>query len=159
MTSLSLPSPFQFSQSTTRRLGLFIWILAAILFVGLFLIDQYSDYQNSIVPCDGTWMIGEGECDWIQVSSTEEMVLQSWGLSLQHYAVASITISIITLIVYLTVGLVILWRMGTTRIGLLISMALVSMPYSIISGSAQWASIHPYLLYPGAVANTIGNIF
>ncbi len=159
MTSLSLPSPFQFSQSTTRRLGLFIWILAAILFVGLFLIDQYSDYHNMIVPCDGTWMIGEGECDWIQVSSTEEMVLQSWGLSLQHYAVASITISIITLIVYLTVGLVILWRMGTTRIGLLISMALVSMPYSIISGSAQWASIHPYLLYPGAVANTIGNIF
>ncbi len=158
MAHLSLSSPFQIPKSAILSIAITLWLLVAVLHIGLFIIDHYVDYFNMLAPCEGVWTIDGGDCDWIVLSTAEETVLQSWGLSLQHYAVSMITISMLTLTIYVGLGILILWRTGITWFGLLVSIALVNIPYAIVSGSARWETIHSFLIYPGMVANIIGNL-
>ena len=114
-----------------------------------------------LVPCDGVWTMNGGTCDWSQISSTEEAVLLNWGLSLQYYSVAIIVGSMITLMTYVSLGFLIVWRTGITRFGLIVSLALISIPFGSTSSATtpeQWTTIHPYFVYFAVLATVISFI-
>lgn len=158
MRSVSLPPAFSLTKPVARVSALTLWLVFAALYIGLFLIDHYVDYHEMLEPCDVEWRLGATTCNWIALSSAEEAALASVGLTLRHYAVAMIVGSMLMLTTYVTLALVILWRRGTTRIGLLVALCLVGIPYAMFSGSRIWSGIHPSLVFPGEIANALGNL-
>lgn len=157
MNSLSKTTIALESNPLARRVAVLIWIGVAALCVGLFFASLANDYSVIQSPCDGERAIVDG-CNYLAVSSTEEDVLASWGLTLQSYAIAMTLSLLIPLIVYVALGLLILWQQSANLLGLSVSLALVVIPFSIVAGTADWAEIRSYLFLPGLVAALLGNI-
>lgn len=157
MNSLSRTTIALESNPLARRVAVLIWIGVAALCVGLFFASLANDYSVIQSPCDGERAIVDG-CNYLAVSSTEEDVLASWGLTLQSYAIAMALSLLIPLIVYVALGLLILWQQSANLLGLSVSLALVVIPFSIVAGTADWAEIRSYLFLPGLVAALLGNI-
>jgi len=146
---------------TSRRfdrvswLALGVWVLVATLHVTLLGFDLVRDYQQILVPCEAPLGLFGG-CDQLALSAAEMDVLASWGLTLQHYAIFMLSWVVLGQLIYLTLGLLILWQQGMNRLGLTVSLALIVITFSMYSGSDEFGSIHPYLFIPGAVATILG---
>ena len=112
-----------------RWIALVIWVLIVLAHLILFLFDLNLDFSQMLVPCAGPG------CNFLAISSAEVAVLTSWGLTTRAYALAMITVPVVVLLVYWALGGLILWRQGSSRFGLAVSLALIVIPISIVSGS------------------------
>ena len=129
------------------------WLLIVLANLFLFALDLASDYADMLVPCVG--MLGSGgECNFLAVSSAEEAVLASWGLTLHFYATAMNVAAVILLLVYGALGGLILWRQGASWLGLTVSLALIALPIATVSGDNDWSGSGP-VLFSLAVAVAI----
>lgn len=155
MKSIPMTATPRQSYAIVRWLALVGWFFIALFFVVLFLVDLGTDYSQMQVPCTNVLGMGGG-CNFLAISAAEVAVLESWGLTLQSYAAVMIMTPVITLLVYLGLGFLILWQQRMSRIGLTVSLALIVMPFAILSASADWAAIHPNLFLPGMAASLLG---
>jgi len=140
-----------------RWLALLSWILVASLHVILLGFDLVRDYPRILTVCEGPLGMFGG-CDQLAVSAAEVAVLASWGMSLQHYAIYMLFLVVLGQLIYLSLGLLILWQQGMNRLGLTVSLALIVITFSMYSGGDEFGSIHPNLFVPGLVAGLIGPI-
>jgi tRNA A-37 threonylcarbamoyl transferase component Bud32 len=158
MKSLATTSATLQSNPFARWTALIIWIIVALLSVGLSFVDVAKDYSQIRYSCEGAWTL-DGGCNFLAISSTEAEVLTAWGLTLQSYAIAMTLSTLIPIIVYAALGLLILWQQKANLLGLTVSLALVIIPFITISGGGEdWAAINPHLFLPGVFASLIGNI-
>src|SRR5262245_83529 len=140
-----------------RWLALLSWILVASLHLTLLGFDLVRDYPRILTVCEGPLGMFGG-CDQLAVSAAEVAVLSSWGMSLQHYAIYMLSLVVLGQLIYLSLGLLILWQQGMNWLGLTVSLALIVITFSIYSGGDEFGSIHPALVIPGIVAGIIGPI-
>jgi signal transduction histidine kinase len=140
-----------------RWLALLSWILVASLHLTLLGFDLVRDYPRILTVCEGPLGMFGG-CDQLAVSAAEVAVLSSWGMSLQHYAIYMLSLVVLGQLIYLSLGLLILWQQGMNRLGLTVSLALIVITFSLYSGGEEFGSIHPNLFVPGLVAGLIGPI-
>ena len=75
-------------------------------------------------------------------------MLASWGMSLQHYAIYMLFLVVLGQLIYLSLGLLILWQQGINGLGLTVSLALIVITFSMYSGGDEFGSIHPSLSFP-----------
>jgi hypothetical protein len=87
-----------------RRIALVGWVQIVLAHLILFLFDLRVDYSQMLVPCAGA------NCSFLAISAKEVAVLTAWGLTTRAYALAMITVPVIVLLVYWTLGGLILWR-------------------------------------------------
>jgi len=113
--------------SSWRWIALASWVLLALAFLALFLIDLRLDYLQLLKPCQGA------DCNWMAITPAEVDVLASWGLSTRAYAAFMTGTAILTVAIYWLLGGLILVRLGTTRIGLAISLVFLAIPIALIS--------------------------
>lgn len=151
LTTPTRPGPF------LRWLALLSWILVASLHLTLLGFDLARDYPRILAVCEGPLGMFGG-CDQLAVSAAEVAVLSSWGMSLQHYAIYMLSLVVLGQLIYLSLGLLILWQQGMNRLGLTVSLALIVITFSMYSGGEEFGSIHPNLFVPGLVAGLIGPI-
>lgn len=140
-----------------RWLALLSWILVASLHLTLLGFDLARDYPRILAVCEGPLGMFGG-CDQLAVSAAEVAVLSSWGMSLQHYAIYMLSLVVLGQLIYLSLGLLILWQQGMNQLGLTVSLALIVIIFSMYSGGDEFGSIHPNLFVPGLVAGLIGPI-
>ncbi|MCB0163280.1 MAG: histidine kinase dimerization/phosphoacceptor domain-containing protein, partial [Anaerolineae bacterium] len=145
------------SRPFVRWLALLSWILVASLHITLLGFDLVRDYSHILTVCTGPLGMFGG-CDQLAVSAAEVAVLSSWGLSLQQYALYMLFWVVLGQLIYLSLGLLILWQQGMSKLGLTVSLALIVIPFSLYSGGDEFGSIHPLLFVPGLVAAFIGPI-
>jgi hypothetical protein len=146
-------STTQTQMSTAWRwIALAIWVLFALGFLALFLIDLRLDFSQVLVPCQGA------ECNWMALSPAEAAALESWGLSMQIYAVLMTGSAVITVVVYWILAGLILVRQGATRIGLAVSLVLLAIPIAVISDPANVYVSYPELIYPSVFLQSLGMI-
>ena len=157
MTSLNSVKTLSSSRSLSRWLALLSWILVASLHLTLLGFDLVRDYPRILTVCEGPLGMFGG-CDQLAVSAAEVAVLASWGMSLQHYAISMLFLVVLGQLIYLSLGLLILWQQGMNRLGLTVSLALIVITFSMYSGGDEFGSIHPNLFVPGLVAGLIGPI-
>ena len=128
-----------------RWMALALWALFALGFLALFLIDLRLDYNQILAPCQGV------ECNWMALLPAEAAALESWGLSMQIYAVLMTGMIVITVVVYWVLGGLILVRQGATRIGLAVSLVLLAIPIGVISDAVNVYVSYPGLIYPSII--------
>jgi hypothetical protein len=133
------------SRRTTRRLVFLAWSLFALANLALFLAGLRQDFNQMLVPCSG-----EG-CNFLSITGTEVAVLESWGLTTSSYALFMGAVMIIVLAVYWFLGGLVLWRLGATRVGLAVSLALIVLPVSTYVGSNNWSAGDPRLFGPAVL--------
>jgi uncharacterized membrane protein len=131
------------------------WVLIALLLTGLFWVDVVVDYSELQVPCAGEPGVF-ADCNFAAITPAEVAVLTSWGLTMQAYAMTMASGIIFTFLVYLALAGLILWRQGSSWLGLTVSLALVIIPFAINSGSRDFGAINPVLFWPGLVASILG---
>ena len=151
MSSAILPSLTGRPGSRLQRLAIFIWLLAALLPVTLLGIDILRDYYTILQPCAGALGMF-GDCDQLALSTAEIDVLASWGLTARHYALYMLAPVVLGQLIFLALGLLILWRQGITRLGLIVSLALAVIPFALYTSGEEFVSVHPALFVPGVIA-------
>ncbi len=119
-------------------------------YLAFFLIDLRQDYAQLLTPCSGI------ECNFLAISPAEVAVLKSWGLSTRFYAMVITGTAGFTVAVYWLLSGSILWRQARTRIGLGVSVTLLVLPVSAISGSADLTTSYPGLQIPAFFLSLLG---
>jgi hypothetical protein len=138
---------------TWRRIALLVWALFAPSYLAFFLLELWLDFIQVALPCQGSG------CNWLAISPAEVDVLEGWGLSTLAYAVIVSGATIFTVAVYWSLGGLILWRQGPTRIGLTISLALLVIPITAIYDPDNLYTSYPNLRIPSIFLSTLGSIF
>ncbi|MEZ4592995.1 MAG: hypothetical protein R3D55_17900 [Chloroflexota bacterium] len=116
--------------------------------------DIVRDYDQILEACTGTLGMF-GSCHQLALSAAEIAELHSRGLTVQQYAVYMLALVALAQIVFLILGLLILWRQGVNRLGLMVSLALIVIPYAMYTSGEEFGSIHPALFVPGVIAGFI----
>jgi hypothetical protein len=136
-----------------RRIALFGWVLIAAAKLVFFLLELRLDVIQIQSPCQGT------DCNYNAISPAEVAVLEAWGLSTLVYASIVTGMSFLNVAVYWLLGGLILWRQGTTPIGLAVSLSLLVIPITLITDPDNLYTTYPRLLIPSLALSTIGNVF
>ncbi|NKQ36871.1 MAG: hypothetical protein HF973_14830 [Chloroflexi bacterium] len=157
LKNAATPSTPTQTRPVVRWLALGGWMLVALANLLFFLFDLISDYSQMLVPCAGVLGMAGG-CNFLAISSEEVAVLSSWGLTLQNYAAVMLIPPVICLLAYWALGGLILWRQGTSRLGLTVSLALIVLPVSTISGSHDWSGNNPTLIFLAVTVAILGNV-
>ena len=97
-----------------------MWLLIALLSIGLFIIDGPSRYRQLLNTCLGS------ECAYLQLSPAEHLALQNLGFYPGVYATFNMTLSIVLVLVYVGVASLIFWRRSSERMALLAALWLVT---------------------------------
>ncbi len=156
MKNSQITTPSSQPSSVVRWIAFVSWILIMLANLLFFLFDISSDYSQMLVPCAGALGFSGG-CNFLAISPAEVAVLSSWGLTLQTYAFATLIPPVILLLVYWALGGLILWRQGLSWLGLTVSLALIVLPISTISGSNDWSANDPTLLFLAVAVEILGN--
>ena len=138
------------------RLALVGWVLIALLCVGLFWVDLFADYFELIVPCTEGIPGVFNDCNFAALTPAEVSVWTSWGFSLPAYALLVLSLPMFGFLVYVALSGLILWRQGQSWLGLMISLALIVIPYAMNAGSRIFGDLHPTLAWPAFFANFFG---
>jgi hypothetical protein len=138
---------------TWPRIALLVWALFALSYLAFFLLELWLDFIQVALPCQGSG------CNWLAISPAEVDVLEGWGLSTLAYAVIVTGATIFTVAVYWSLGGLILWRQGPTRIGLTVSLALLVIPLTAIYDPDNLYASYPNLRIPSIFLSTLGSIF
>jgi len=141
----------------SRRLMLAVWVLLALLPIGLFGVDVFIDYSEMLAPCEGVPGVF-ADCNFGAITPAEVSVLTSWGLTMRAYAITVTSGAIFAFLVYLALAGLILWRQGSSWLGLTVSLALIIIPFVMYSGSRDFGAINPDLFWPGVAASILGTV-
>ena len=123
------------------------WVIFALLAVGLFL-DGLPSYFAYLHIINTTFPGGP------QLSPGDVRALQAHGLSLDAYAWFHIGMALITLLVYLFVGVMLFWRKSDDHVALLASVTLVVFPLMLntpILGPVLWPLLTNIVSFLGIV--------
>ena len=137
--------------SLIRWSAILLWASVATLCIGLYLVSIGADYNDYATICDGVRGFNS-ECTLYNMASVEAEVLQSWGYSLQQYALYMTSIGILAPTIYFMLGFLVFWRLGITPIGLTVSLALIVFPFFVYASGRVWADMHPILSFLGVLA-------
>src|SRR4051812_30273482 len=96
------------------------WPVVAVLAVGLFIIGIPAEFALLHVPCPTV------TCPTGQLSPSGLRALEGLGLSLDSFAVYAVAMDVIFAAVCTAVSLLIFWRRSDDRMGLLVSLALLT---------------------------------
>ena len=140
--------------SVSHRLVLAVCVLVALLHIVLVGVDVVIEYSEMLAPCVG--VPGVADCNFATITPAEVSVLTSWGLTTRAYAVTVTSGAVFTFLVYLALAGLILWRQGSSWLGLTVSLALIVIPFSMYSASRDFGAINPILFWPGVVASILG---
>ncbi len=155
MKTTSISSPPSQLNPAIRWLALTIWVLIALLHTGLFFVDVVTDYAEVQVPCEGVPGVFD-DCNFAALTPAEVAVWTSWGLSMQAYAIALNSGAVFSLLVYLALAGLILWRQGSSWLGLTVSLGLIVIPFAMYSASRDFGAIDPILFWPGVITSFLG---
>ena len=97
-----------------------VWILVAALAVGLFVSGVPAEFTLMHVPCPTM------TCPTGQLSPSGLRALEGLGLSLDSFAAYAVAMDVIFASVCTAVALLIFWRRSDDRMGLLVSLALLT---------------------------------
>ncbi|HKV58786.1 MAG TPA: hypothetical protein VJO32_10915 [Ktedonobacteraceae bacterium] len=90
-----------------------------------------------------------------QLTLVDRHTLQTWGLSLDFYAVCMVGISLLFQVSYTTMGAILFWRRSDDRVALLASFALPMLPFGFASLTLQ--ALPPAWLWLIPTLMTLGN--
>lgn len=138
-----------------RCLALAFWILIAVFYQICYVIALSGDYSAMMIPCT-TGLGAGGECSFLAISPAEIEVLLSWGLTLQTYAIVVIAEASIALLGYFVLSCYMLWHTKASWLGLVMSFAVMSIPFATITVSIPWSTIPPVLFLLGLFAANLG---
>ena len=155
MKTSSISSPPSQLNPAIRWLALAIWLFIVLAHLILFAVDLAFDFSEMQVPCLGA-LGSAGACNFLAISPAEAAVLSSWGLTMRAYAWAMIIPPVILLLVYWLLGALILWRQGTSWLGLTVSLALITIPISLVSSDHDWSVSFPAMVLFGLVVSSVG---
>ena len=96
------------------------WILVAALALGLFLIGIPAEFTLLHVPCP------TATCPTGQLSLSDQHALKGLGLSVDFFAAYTVAMDILFAAVCTVVALLIFWRRSDDRMGLLVSLAMLT---------------------------------
>ncbi|MCA9897065.1 MAG: hypothetical protein KC433_02690 [Anaerolineales bacterium] len=77
---------------------------------------------------------------------------------MRAYALGWIVVGLLNLLIYCTLGGLILWRQSHSWLGVTVSLALITLPFFVWAGPRNWAAIHPLLFWPGLIAVIMGTV-
>jgi signal transduction histidine kinase len=126
-----------------------IWLLIAILSLGLFLASVPIHYQQLLDTCVGN------NCTYYQISPEEVLILQNMGFSLSGYAIYSITIAVISTLAFTGIALFIFWRQSNEWMSLLASLWLVTFGTNLLL-SLPVAEIQPIWRWSVVLVDYLG---
>jgi len=115
------------------------WILIAVLSCILFVISLPTFYTQTHSICTG------GACNGVQVSPEQAHALAVHGISLTSYAWYSVLVTILSTLIWVSVGWLIFWHKSDSWIALLISLQAVTQGAST---SIAALGSFPVLQYP-----------
>jgi hypothetical protein len=96
------------------------WIVVAVLAVGLFIVGIPAEFGLLQIPCPAV------RCPTGQLSPSGLHALEGLGLSLDSFAAYSVAMDVLFAAVCTVVALLIFWRRSDDRMGLLVSLALLT---------------------------------
>jgi hypothetical protein len=99
-----------------------VWIVLALLLLANFIASIPASYDQLRTMCTNPTF---AHCNIWQPTPGNMQALQQLGLSLDTYAVYTLTIDVIASLVFLMVGVVIFWRKSDEWMGLFVSLVLV----------------------------------
>lgn len=139
------------------RLALLGWVVIALLCMGLFWVDLIADYFEIIVPCTEGLPGVFNDCNFAALTPAEVSVWTSWGLSLQTYGIIALSGVVFTSLVYTALSGLILWQQRQSWLGLMVSLALIIIPFTMNAASRNFGALHPTLGWLGNLAYLVGN--
>lgn len=120
-------------------------------------VDLITDYFEIIVPCTEGVPGVFNDCNGAALTPAEVSVWTSWGLSLESYGVFTLSGATFTFLVYTVLAGLLLWQQRQSWLGLMISLALIVIPFAMFAGSRDFGAIHPNFGWPAVVAYIVGN--
>lgn len=157
MKNSAITSPSSQLQPVVRWFALAVWVLIVLTHLLLFVVDLALDFAEMQVPCVGA-LGSSGTCNFLAISSAEVAVLSSWGLTMRAYAWVMLAPPVILLLVYWLLGGLILWRQGMSRLGLTVSLALITFPIVMVASDHDWSTSFPALVFFGVTIGLVGSI-
>lgn len=108
------------------------WIVIVLPALGLFIsrIPPYFAALHLLHASDVHTFTG-------QLTRDDVSILQSWGLSLDFYAICMLVTSLLFQFSYATVGALLFWRKSDDRVALLVSFALMLFPFGFAELTLQ----------------------
>ena len=126
-------------QGRLLRVAQAAWIIIAVLACILFVISLPTFYTQTQSICTG------GACNGVQVSPEQAHALAAHGISLTSYAWYSVLVTILSTLIWVSVGWLIFWHKSDSWIALLISLQAVTQGAST---SIAALGNFPVLQYP-----------
>ena len=127
------------------------WIAVAALALGLFIIGIPAEFTLLHVPCPAL------RCSTGQLSPSGLHALEGLGLSPDSFAAYTVAMDILFAAVCVTVALLIFWRRSDDRMGLLVSLALLTFgTATFVSTMEALAARHPSWETPTSFLHFLG---
>jgi hypothetical protein len=118
------------SRGTWLRVAKVLWVILALVYLGLFIAAFPVGYAANLVVCEGD------ECLAASVTVEEIHALEDLGLSHEFYA-GFFTVAEVLLLTWAAVGVIIFLRRSDEWIGLLVSMALIALGINGLSDNVN----------------------
>jgi hypothetical protein len=125
-----------------HRLLLVLWLLAALAYLSVFVIDLFVSYELLAAPCAGP------DCHYQAIGNAEAAVLASWGLSVPFYALYMLGISVLPVALFSALAVVILVQLYPQPRAFLYSLMLIVIPVTAITSFDVVAAALPGLAGP-----------
>ena len=128
------------------------WILVALASVGLFIAALAAEFAQLRVPCP------TAECSTAQLPPAGVRALEDLGLSLDSFAAYSVAMDALFAAVYGAVAALIYWRKSEDRMGLFVSLALLTFGTATFPATmAALAARHPVSEVPVTFLHFLGS--
>ena len=113
------------------------WVALVVLTLAIFFASLPVYRALLQTPCAGA------ACEWQQLTPGQVETLRAIGLSLSDYAASTVALRLVSVVLYLVVSTLIVWRRSDDRMALLVALLLVT------SGPILTSSVVPYFPPPG----------
>ncbi len=117
------------------------WVALVVLTLAIFFASLPVYRALLQTPCAGA------ACEWQQLTPGQVETLRAIGLSLSDYAASTVALRLVSVVLYLVVSTLIVWRRSDDRMALLVALLLVT------SGPILTSSVVPYFPPPWQVPN------
>jgi signal transduction histidine kinase len=129
-----------------------LWIVIALVAVSLFIAAVPAEFAQLRVPCP------TASCPTGQLPPAGLRALEGLGLSLDSFAAYSVAMDVVFASVYGAVATLIFWRKSEDRMGLFVSLALLTFGTATLPVTmATLAARHPVLEVPVAILHLLGS--
>src|SRR5919107_95275 len=129
-----------------------LWIVIALVAVSLFIAAVPAEFAQLRVPCP------TASCPTGQLRPAGLRALEDLGLSLDSFAAYSVAMDVVFASVYGAVATLIFWRKSEDRMGLFVSLALLTFGTATLPVTmATLAARHPVTEAPVAILHFLGS--